>query len=161
MGEAASFQLGIDLGHQPSNAQAEAASEGNSRTRDPGEANDYFVRRNGVTCAGIHLIIDLWGAKKLDDEATVQRALRAAVEAAGATLLHLHLHRFNPSGGLSGVAVLEESHISIHTWPERNFAALDIFMCGDTDPHRAIPVLERAFHPERVTVGEHLRGRIE
>ncbi len=80
---------------------------------------------------------------------------------AGATLLHIHLHHFTPNGGVSGVAVLAESHISIHTWPERDYAALDVFMCGDSQPEKAIPVLERAFEPDTVEVGEHLRGRSE
>ena len=53
------------------------------------------------------------------------------MEAAGATLLHIHLHHFTPNGGVSGVAVLAESHISIHSWPEYGYAALDVFMCGD------------------------------
>ena len=81
------------------------------------------------------------------------------VEAAGATLLHIHLHHFNPNNGISGVAVLAESHISIHSWPERRYAALDVFMCGDAQPHKTIPVLRRAFTPDRTVVAEHLRGR--
>jgi len=48
--------------------------------------------------------------------------MRDAVEAAGATLLHIHLHTFEPNGGVSGVAVLAESHISVHTWPEKGYA---------------------------------------
>ena len=61
---------------------------------------------------------------------------------------------------MSGVVVLAESHISIHTWPERNFAAIDIFMCGACDPYQSLPVLERAFAPGRLDVGEQRRGRI-
>jgi len=61
----------------------------------------------------------------------MEATLREAVLQAGATLLHIHLHHFTPNGGISGVAVLAESHISVHTWPERNFAAFDVFMCGD------------------------------
>jgi S-adenosylmethionine decarboxylase len=76
-------------------------------------------------------------------------------------LLHIHLHHFTPNNGVSGVAVLAESHISVHTWPETGFAAFDVFMCGDTDPHQAIEVLQRAFRPHRLEVGEHLRGRTE
>ena len=81
-----------------------------------------------------------------------------AVKAAGATLLHIHLHKFSPNGGVSGVAVLSESHISVHTWPEKGFAAFDVFMCGAAEPLRTIPVLEAAFKPTRVVVGEHRRG---
>ncbi|MCP5150317.1 MAG: adenosylmethionine decarboxylase [Ectothiorhodospiraceae bacterium] len=126
-----------------------------------GDTKDHFVERDGVVCAGTHLIIDLFGAMRLDEIEHIDHALRRAVEAAGATLLHIHLHHFTPNGGVSGVAVLAESHISIHTWPERDYAALDVFMCGDADPRAAIPVLERAFRPERVEVGEHLRGRVD
>lgn len=119
---------------------------------------DYFIEREGVRFAGVHLLIDLWGASRLDDLDVVEKALKEAADVAGATLLHTHLHHFTPNGGISGVLVLAESHISIHTWPERSYAALDIFMCGDCDPHKAIPVLRKAFTPERVVVDEQKRG---
>src|SRR6202161_4634550 len=77
---------------------------------------DHFAVRNGVRCAGAHLIVDLHGAKRLDDIDHIEATLRRCVDAARATLLHIHLHHFQPSG-VSGVAVLAESHISIHTWP--------------------------------------------
>ena len=80
-------------------------------------ATDHFALRNGVRCAGVHLIIDLHGAKGLDDIDLVEATLRRCVDAARATLLHIHVHHFQPNG-ISGVAVLAESHISIHTWPE-------------------------------------------
>ncbi len=119
---------------------------------------DHFIRRNGIEFAGTHLIIDLWGASRLDDLELMEQTLREAVDVAGATLLHIHLHHFTPNAGISGVAVLAESHISVHTWPERDFAAFDVFMCGDARPELAIDVLKRAFHPTSTTVGEHLRG---
>ena len=121
-------------------------------------AQDHFVSRNGIEFAGIHLIIDLWEAENLDNLQLMEAALRKAVEVSGATLLHIHLHHFTPSGGISGVAVLAESHISVHTWPERGFAAFDIFMCGDTEPEQAIPVLKSAFNPGKLKVTEQLRG---
>ena len=83
-------------------------------------------------------------------------ALKA--RAAGATILHSHFHHFSPNGGVSGVVVLAESHISIHTWPERNFAALDVFMCGDAKPAKTVPVLRRFFRPRGVQINEHKRG---
>jgi len=123
------------------------------------DRKDHFVVRNGVRCAGVHLIVDLYDAKHLDNIDVIDEALRKSVAAAGATLLHIHLHHFEPNGGVSGVAVLAESHISIHTWPEANYAAIDIFMCGVAKPEACIPVLREAFRPKRVVVGEHLRGQ--
>ena len=90
----------------------------------------------------------------------VEQALRDCVDAAGATLLHIHLHPFEPNGGVSGVAVLAESHISIHSWPERNYAALDVFMCGAAEPEKCVPVLERAFAPQKTAVSELKRGAV-
>ncbi len=122
---------------------------------------DHFVERNGIVFAGTHLILDLWGATHLDDLKRIEFALRESVKVAGATLLHIHLHHFTPNGGVSGVAVLAESHISVHTWPERNYAAFDIFMCGDAQPEKAILVLKNAFHPSRMAISEHLRGVVQ
>jgi S-adenosylmethionine decarboxylase len=122
------------------------------------ESEDHFTTRNGIEFAGTHLILDFWGATGLHELDRMDQAMREAVAVAGATLLHIHLHHFTPSGGISGVAVLAESHISVHTWPERNYAAFDIFMCGDAKPEMAIPVLKLAFSPERMVFSEHLRG---
>ena len=119
---------------------------------------DHFVERNGLRFAGTHLIVDLWHASSLDDVDVVEAALRGAVAAAGATLLKIDLHCFTPNGGITGVAVLAESHISIHTWPECAFAAVDVFMCGDAEPHKAIEVLRHAFRPRLLTISEHKRG---
>lgn len=123
------------------------------------ERNDHFALRNGVRCAGVHLIVDLHGAERLDDVDHIGATLRRCVTAARATLLHIHLHHFHPNG-VSGVAVLAESHISIHTWPERDFAAIDIFMCGACDPRRSLPMLSRAFTPARIALDQQHRGRI-
>jgi S-adenosylmethionine decarboxylase len=120
---------------------------------------DHFATRNGIRCAGVHLIIDLHGAERLDDLEHIEATLRRCVEAARATLLHIHLHHFQPSGGVSGVAVLAESHISIHTWPEVGYAALDVFMCGSAEPDQCVPVLREAFAAKRVDVNELLRGQ--
>jgi S-adenosylmethionine decarboxylase len=122
------------------------------------DRSDHFAVRNGVRCAGVHLIVDLHGAKGLDDIDLIETTLRRCVDAAGATLLHIHLHHFTPNG-VSGVAVLAESHISIHTWPDAGYAALDIFMCGKADPDRCIPVLRTSFKAARVEVNELLRGQ--
>ncbi len=160
MTEQALFQSGMDLGH-PSTARTEAffsVTDGEARVYEPGPAKDHFVVKNGVECAGTHLIIDLIGASGLSDIELIDKALRDCVEEAGATLLHIHLHHFTPNAGVSGVAVLAESHISIHTWPERDYAALDVFMCGDARPEACKAVLERAFRPSKMRVKEILRG---
>ena len=123
------------------------------------EREGHFAVRNGIRCAGVHLIVDLHGAKGLDDIDLIEATLRRCVEAAQATLLHIHVHHFQPNG-VSGVAVLAESHISIHTWPDARYAALDVFMCGKASPDACIPVLREAFQAERVEVNEILRGQI-
>ena len=158
------FQLGTGLG-TPGTARKEDSSVVTAATGKTAaalrteERNDHFVVRNGVRCAGAHLIIDLYGAQRLDDLDHIETTLRRCVEAAGATLLHIHLHHFEPNGGVSGVAVLAESHISIHSWPEASYAALDVFMCGNANPDRCVPVLRKAFNPKRVAVSELLRGQ--
>jgi S-adenosylmethionine decarboxylase len=93
----------------------------------------------------------------LDDETRIQGAFRECVEACGATLLHIHTHKFSPQG-VSGVAVLAESHISVHTWPEIGYGAFDVFMCGDAQPWNAVEVLRRTFDAGEVKVTELLRG---
>ncbi len=157
MSSDALFQLGMG-------AQRRETSQTEAETLDATVATaarqDYFIERDGATFAGVHLIIDLYGADRIDDQAHVERAMRACVEAAGATLLHIHLHPFEPNGGLSGVAVLAESHISIHSWPERDYAALDVFMCGGARPERCVDVLEQAFRPDRVEVQTLRRGAL-
>ncbi|MDX2159316.1 MAG: adenosylmethionine decarboxylase [Hyphomicrobiaceae bacterium] len=154
------FQLGMDL-TRSSPAQTEDLSEKTAHIAHNNDEvrKDFFIERDGVRFAGTHLIIDLFGAKRLDDIKHVERTLKRCVEVAGATLLHMHLHHFTPNGGVSGVAVLSESHISIHSWPEADYAALDVFMCGEARPHLSIAVLKEAFEASDVVVKEHLRGQ--
>src|SRR5437016_390506 len=116
------------------------------------EPKDHFIRKDGLTYAGHHLIIDLHDASRLDDKDYIEQALKEAVEAAGATLLFIHLHKFGDGGGVTGVAMLAESHISVHTWPEVRYGAFDIFMCGDAEPHNALKVFQHAFNPGRVDI---------
>ena len=124
------------------------------------EKNEYFCRTPNYRYAGTHLLLEFWGAKHLDDIKYIEGALARAVEACGATLLEMMVHRFSPSGGVSGIAVIKESHISIHTWPEFEYAALDVFTCGTVDPHMAVPVLREAFAPDRIQLTEQRRGML-
>ena len=121
-------------------------------------ADDHFAERDGEVFAGTHVLLDLWGASHLDDADYLERALRRAIDVSGATLLHIHLHRFGDGGGVSGVAVLAESHISVHTWPERGFAAFDVFMCGGCRPDLAAEVLRSALEPARTEMSVERRG---
>jgi S-adenosylmethionine decarboxylase len=139
---------------------SEAQTNVSTATDFAEESKDYFVVQDGVKFAGRHLLIDLWGASRLDEPAHIDAALRDAALAAGATILHSHFHHFSPNGGVSGVVVLAESHISIHTWPERDYAAVDIFMCGECNPYNAIALLKRAFTPRSVQLAEHKRGLV-
>jgi len=154
MDSASLFQLGIG-------PEAGAHAEDTGNTTGGGLLNDgredHFIRRDGRVYAGTHLIVELRNGHGLDDEARIQRAFRECVVASGATLLHIHTHRFTPQG-VSGVAVLAESHISVHTWPEIGYGAFDVFMCGDADPWAAVDVLKRHFATEDVRVRELLRG---
>ena len=107
---------------------------------------------------GTHLILDFWKAKHLDNLKLIEAALGKCVKVSGATLLDIHLHHFTPNHGVTGVAILAESHISIHTWPEKEYAAVDIFMCGRTQPEKCIEILSKAFETDDVTIHEQLRG---
>lgn len=79
----------------------------------------------------LHLIADIAGCRHLDDPVLIEQALRSAAIAASATVLEVRLHHFGPQQGVTGVALLAESHISIHTWPENGLAAVDLFVCGN------------------------------
>ncbi len=113
---------------------------------------------NGLSYAGVHLLLEFWGAKNLDDISVVEEAFRRAVADCGATLLGMKFHHFSPYGGISGVAIVMESHLTIHSWPELGYAAIDIFLCGGVDPYKAIPALKEAFEPERTQIVELKRG---
>lgn len=121
---------------------------------------DYFIRENNQVYAAKHYIIDLYNASDLDDINLINSTLKKCVEVSGATLININLHYFEPNGGVCGVAVLAESHISIHTWPEKNYASLDVFMCGQTKPELCIDVLKNAFKTENIEFELIKRGMI-
>lgn len=109
---------------------------------------------------GRHLLADLIDCVGgLDDLALVDRALRDGVAAAGATLIDIRLHHFGPGQGVTGVALLSESHISIHTWPEHGYGALDFFLCGAAnDIEAALSAVAAHFRPSHIIRHMHQRG---
>lgn len=122
---------------------------------------DHFIHENDQVFAGRHFIIDIWGADHLDDDLLMKNFLNKSIEECGATLLYMHVHHFSPNNGLSGVAVLAESHISFHTWPEVQFGAFDVFMCGDTKPHLLVAIVQEFFKPQSIDVKECKRGILD
>jgi S-adenosylmethionine decarboxylase len=111
--------------------------------------------RQGV---GRHLIAECWDCNERIFSATaIREALEEAVKASGATLLRLIVHTFEPYG-VSAVAIVSESHLFIHTWPEMRYIAVDVFTCGETFPERALEVIRDYFEPRRLKVIELERG---
>ncbi|WP_027243824.1 adenosylmethionine decarboxylase [Leisingera daeponensis] len=158
MKDANLFQLGIGLetgAHEEDTARGVTAANLDAVVESDRE--DHFIRKDGKVFAGTHLIIEVMRGTGLDCEERIQNAFRKCVEVCGATLLHIHTHKFSPQG-VSGVAVLAESHISVHTWPEIGYGAFDVFMCGDAEPWKAVGVLKEAFNTDMVEVRELLRG---
>lgn len=110
---------------------------------------------------GRHLILDVWG--KVDslpywnmDEAAA--ALKAAAIKAGATVMSERWHHFGEGHGYTGVVILAESHISVHTWPEKGYAAIDAFMCGNCDPRDILEDILEFYKAERNGVQFIIRG---
>lgn len=107
---------------------------------------------------GSHLIIDIWGAQNVSSELNLKNLFQEMAAAADAKILNIMLHRFPEPGGITGVAMLAESHMSVHTWPELDYAAFDIFMCGRSRPQQALEVLERVTKPKKILVSCFKRG---
>lgn len=101
---------------------------------------------------GSHLLVELYGCegKTLEDENSVGGAMRSAAEESEATVVAQSFHEFKPYG-VSGAVIIQESHYTIHTWPEHGYAAVDLFYCGGTvKVHRAVEVLRDRFQPKRI-----------
>lgn len=109
--------------------------------------------RNALATAsgGRHVLIECFGEQARYDAATLETLLRRAAGAGGATVLSCHMHGFGGGSGVTGVALLAESHITVHTWPEAGYAAFDVFMCGGCDAERAAAVIAEAAPGARVT----------
>ena len=116
-----------------------------------------------MNALGRHVIVELYDCKPslLDDVTYVQNAMQNAAQQAGATIINLTFHHFSPFG-VSGVVVIQESHLAIHTWPEWGFASIDLFTCGEsTDPWKCYNVLKEAFQASHGSTIEMRRGQLE
>jgi S-adenosylmethionine decarboxylase len=110
---------------------------------------------------GMHLIADFWFGKKIENPKKLERVLIEAAKRAGNTPLEFSYHKFNPQG-LTGVLLLAESHIALHSWPEFNFLAIDIFTCGNKAfPEKALKYLKRILKPAKVKVLKIERGKFK
>lgn len=113
-----------------------------------------------VQSLGRQLVVEYYGCKTelLDDVEFVRQRMREAAIAAGATIVGDIFHHFSPYG-VSGVVVIAESHLAIHTWPEYGYAAVDLFTCGDeVNPYLGFNLLKEVFQSERYSVQEIRRG---
>ena len=125
------------------------------------KARGYYSKCEQFDYAGTHLLLELWGATNITSLEKVKKALIDSIDACGATLLEIKLRYFSPNHGISGIAIIKESHLTIHTWPEFGYVAIDIFVCGEVNPYKAIPVLKKAFKPKKMQLLELKRGILE
>ena len=158
------FQLGMDL-TRSSPAQKEdivvASRPAARRSQDVKSTEGRQgsrLERDALGVAGHHVLIDVLGGERLDDVAHIERALRRCADAVGRTIQHLHLHPVSSTGGVAGVAVLDDSHVSIRTWPERGFAALDVLMTGNARYSLNSRLLTEAFGASSVVTRPVVRG---
>jgi len=116
-----------------------------------------------VQSLGNHLIIELYDCNRelINDAKGVENSLINAVKISGANIVQSVIHQFNPHG-ISGVIVIEESHFSVHTWPEYGYCALDIFTCGEEiDYYSALQYLKKEFQAKNLSVTEMKRGMLD
>lgn len=109
---------------------------------------------------GVHIILEFFGCdpNSLTRRDYVEKIMMEAAQKANTHTIGTFFHQFKPHG-VSGVIVIEESHISIHTWPEYGFAAIDFFYCSDhVDAEKAIEILTEGFKPARISRIEFARG---
>lgn len=108
---------------------------------------------------GTHVLLDLYDAHHLNEVEMIRKMMLDAADEVGALVVDQKFHVFGGGGGVTGVVLLRESHISIHTWPESCFAAVDIFLCGGLSADPAIDLMRRVLRAGRVEVTEIKRGQ--
>lgn len=126
-------------------------------------SKEVGVSREMLQSLGNHLIVELYGCDTeiINDAGRVESLLLKAVEISGATIVQSVIHEFNPHG-VSGVVVIEESHFSVHTWPEYGYCALDIFTCGNEIDHMgALQYLKDTLAAKNISLNEIKRGILD
>jgi S-adenosylmethionine decarboxylase len=117
-------------------------------------------QKNKFKYAGIHLLAEFWHPKTIEDKEDLKKILIAAAKEANSIPLGVKIYSFSPQG-ITGVVLLAESHIAIHSWPEFDYLAVDIFTCGDKSiPDKALEYLKKKFEPKRVEIKKIKRGTI-
>lgn len=120
----------------------------------------WMEHATNLRFAGVHIVADFWLPKNITSAKELKLLLFKAAKESNSTPLEISIHAFSPQG-LTGVVLIAESHIAIHTWPEIGYVALDIFTCGkNVKPKRALAFFERALKPERVFITELKRGEM-
>lgn len=119
--------------------------------------------KKGLNALGTHLLIEFYNCDKkiLDDEKSIEGLFIQAARKAKATVVERVFHKFSPHG-VSGVVVISESHLAVHTWPEYGYAAVDVFTCGtEIDPWVAQKVIRDGLKAENTTALEMKRGSLQ
>lgn len=131
-------------------------------SRNSLDARDmHLIRHPDYVYAGNHLIFDFWGSEEIQNQKLIIESCHTGVTRAGAHILHSHFHEFGDGCGMTGVVVLSESHLSLHTWPEINLMTFDIYMCGTASPKMALDYLKEHLKPKKVVLLDLKRGAFE
>jgi S-adenosylmethionine decarboxylase len=110
---------------------------------------------------GTHLIVECYVDDKtelLKDPVRLETLLKDAASSAGATILYSYFHKFDQGEGVTGFVALAESHLSVHTWPEFNYMALDVFMCGKCNPQVSVDYIGKQIEIPKIEIRRIMRG---
>jgi len=122
--------------------------------------NKWIAKNQKEEYIGLHLIADFWGGKIFKNSKEIEKILIESAIIAQNTPLKVSIHKF-PNKGITGVVLLAESHIAVHSWPEFDYLAIDIFTCGKKSfPYKALDYLIESFQPQKVKIKEIKRGKL-
>lgn len=120
----------------------------------------FQIWNNGMNTQSQHLLVELFGCNTdaLKNKTLLTQLLEKAASAANVTIVQSVFHQYSPQG-ITGIVIIEESHLSIHTWPEYGYASVDFYTCGDGEPEAALNVIEQGLEAERSEIIMVDRGR--